>query len=202
MTSVRLLLFVCLAGAFCFPAAIAAPRDQKEITQLYQRGLAGDADAVEECISKLEAVLQAEPANYLARVYLGSAYTLRSRDLGFGPRKLQALKQGLAVMDEAVAAAPNEPKIRLARALTTSALPGLFGRGAESRKDFLLLAKSAEASTSRLGAGDLQMIYYQAGLAAKSQGDREQANALLQKALQHGDDAALMRKVRSALATL
>ncbi|MGZ5005195.1 MAG: hypothetical protein ACXV8H_06725, partial [Chthoniobacterales bacterium] len=108
----------------------AAPNEQKEIQDLYRRGLAGDKEAVRQCIDKLEAALAAEPKNQLARVYLGSAYTLRSRDLGFSPRKLQALRHGLALMDEAVAAAPNESKIRLVRALTTSSLPGFLGQGA------------------------------------------------------------------------
>ena len=82
----------------------AAPNEQKEIQELYRAGLGGDQAAVEQCIEKLEAVLKDQPNNQLARVYLGSAYTLRSRDLGFGPKKLEALKRGLAIMDEAVAA--------------------------------------------------------------------------------------------------
>src|SRR3954447_7048284 len=131
---------------FCILAAttlVAAPNEQKEIQELYARGLQGDKAAVEQCIEKLETVSQREPSNQLARVYLGSAYTLRSRDLGFGPKKLSTLKQGLAVMDEAVANAPDDPKVRLARALTTSALPSFFGRAGSSRKDFLLLAEMA-----------------------------------------------------------
>ena len=92
------------------------------------------------------------------RRWVGSAYTLRSRDLGFGPKKLSALKQGLAVMDEAVAAAPNEPKVRLARALTTSALPAIFGRKGESLKDFELLAKEAERTPAHFDQGELAAI--------------------------------------------
>ena len=104
-------------------AASASPNEQKEIQDFYRRGLAGDQDAVNQCIDKLEAVLKIEPANQLARVYLGSAYTLRSRDLGFGPKKLSTLKRGIAVMDDAVAAVPDDPKVRLTRALTAEACP-------------------------------------------------------------------------------
>ncbi len=135
-TLVLTLLLLQSALALSSPASL-------EINQLYRRGLAGDAAAVNECIARLEAVLQKEPANQLARVYLGSAYTLRSRDLGFGPQKLSALRHGLALMDEAVAAAPADGKILLARALTTEALPGFFGRGAQSRRDFAWLAEHA-----------------------------------------------------------
>jgi tetratricopeptide (TPR) repeat protein len=199
MTSLQKFCCTWIAAVlFCGPAFAVTP-EQKEIMELYRRGLAGDATAVEQCIAKLEAVLKTQPANQLARVYLGSALTLRSRDLGFGPKKLQALKQGVALMNEAVAAAPNEPKVRLARALTTSALPSIFGHGASARQDFLLLAKSADTRTNELEPGDLQVIYYQAGLGEKRAGHRQEAKAFLQKALQYDEDPVLTKKVRSAL---
>lgn len=136
---------------------------QQEIAELYRRGLGGDKAAVEQSIEKLEAALKNQPNNQLARVYLGSAYTLRSRDLGFGPKKLEALKRGLAMMDEAVAAAPEEPKVRLVRALTTSSLPVIFGRRASSRKDFELLAQAAQSAPGKFEEGDLQIIYKNTG---------------------------------------
>lgn len=148
-----LVLFALIAAS-----GIAAPNEQNEIQELYRRGLAGDKEAVNQCIEKLEAALKHEPANEVARVYLGSSYTLRSRDLGFGPKKLQALRHGLALMDEAVAAAPNKPKVRLARALTTSALPAFFGRGGESRKDFEFLAEMARTQPEKFDAGDLETL--------------------------------------------
>jgi len=152
------LLLVIVAALLLPLQLLAAPNEQKEIQELYRRGLAGDKDAVKQCLEKLEQILKAEPNNQIARVYLGSAYTLRSRDLGFGPGKLKALRQGLALMDQAVAAAPDEPKVRLARARTTSALPAFFGRGEQSRKDFEELAQLARRAPARFEAGDLATI--------------------------------------------
>lgn len=137
---------------------IGAPNEQKEIKALYARALAGDKQAVTDCIARLEGLSRREPANQLARVYLGSAYTLRSRDLGFGPEKLRTLRRGLAVMDEAVAAAPGDVKVRLCRALTTHALPRFFGRAAESRRDFALLAQRAKAEPEKFDADDLRAL--------------------------------------------
>jgi hypothetical protein len=188
---------------FClwaFAADAAATPLEKEIADLYRRALSGDKAAVEQCITKLEDVLASEPSNQLARVYLGSAYTLRSRDLGFGPKKLQVLKQGVAVMNEAVAAAPADPKVRLARALTTSALPGFLGYKGESRKDFEELAALAERSPEKFGEGDLQIVYYNAALAARQNGDRARANALLHEAAAHRADAELGKKIEGELA--
>ena len=136
--------------------------EREEVAELYRRGVSGDVAAVEECIEKLEAIVTNQPNNQLARVYLGSSYTLRSRDLGFGPKKLEALKRGLAMMDEAVAAAPEEPKVRLVRALTTSSLPAIFGRRASSRKDFALLSEMAQRAPTKFEAGDLQIIHQNA----------------------------------------
>ena len=199
--AVRALIVSCLLlfGACC--ATLAAPAaDQAEIQSLYRLGLAGDKAAVAACIEKLEAVLRTESSNQLARVYLGSAYTLQSRDLGFGPKKLQVLRKGVAVMDEAVAAAPGDPKVRLARALTTSALPAILGYRAASRKDFDALAEMARRTPEKFERGDLQIVYYNAGLSAKEAGDMPRAVGLWEQALQHSADRALTEKVKAELA--
>ena len=93
-----------------------------------RRGLRGDEQAVVDCISALEAKLAIQPNDQLARVYLGSAWTLRSRDLPIGPGKLSALRKGIALMDEAAAAAPNDADVLLLRAVTNEALPVFLGR--------------------------------------------------------------------------
>ena len=141
----------------------AAPNEQKEIQELYRRAVAGDKNAVSQCIEKLEAVLTTDPKNQLARVYLGSSYTLRSRDLGFGPTKLRTLRQGLAVMDEAVGTAPNEYKIRLVRALTTSSLPAFLGQRTKSKNDFEWLAQMAKKNPDSFEPDDLQIIRENSG---------------------------------------
>ncbi|HMJ06614.1 MAG TPA: hypothetical protein VK474_10200 [Chthoniobacterales bacterium] len=177
----------------------AAPLEEKRIIDLYARGLAGDKEAVLDCIAALETVCQKEPGNHFARVYLGSAYTLRSRDLGFGPNKLKTLQRGVALMDEAVTAAPNEPKVRLTRALTTAALPAILGYRAASRRDFQTLAEQADRQSAAFEEGDLQIIYYNAGLAAKAGGDQTKATALWQKARAHPAESSLTRKIETAL---
>ena len=199
--STRLIGYV-VSLSLCAAVAIAQPKEEALIRDLYRRGLAGDKEAVERCIVALEAVLKSEAKNQVARVYLGSAYTLRSRDLGFGPKKLQTLKQGLTLMDEAVAAAPNDPKVRLPRALTTDSLPKIFGRGAATRNDFELLAVQAKRAPGDFEEGELQVVFYQAGLAAKAVGDKSRAAAFLEEALRHPPDKALAAKINAELASL
>jgi hypothetical protein len=196
----RLAIVALAAVLSATPAVCADSAREREIDELYRRGLMGDKAAVEQCIAKLEDALRSHPENQLARVYLGSAYTLRSRDLGFGPKKLQTLRQGLRVMDEAVANAPDDPKVRLGRALTTQALPGIFGRAAESRNDFLQLAEMAKTAPERFSAADLQIVHYNAGLAAKANGNTARAQELWREGLRHGSDAALKQKIEAELA--
>ena len=180
--------------------AAAEAADQARVTALYRRGLEGDKQAVIDCIRELEEALAKEPGNQLARVYLGSAYTVRSRDLGFGPKKLQTLQQGLRVMDEAVTNAPDDPKVRLGRALTTSALPGIFGRSAESRADFLKLAEMAKTTPAKFDSSDLLIVFYHAGLAARANGNAARAEELWREGLRHGSDASIKQKIEAELA--
>src|SRR6476659_10636498 len=63
------------------PLLVAAPAEEQRIAALYARGLAGDKQAVNDCITALESRLAQAPNDQLARVYLGSSWTLRSRDL-------------------------------------------------------------------------------------------------------------------------
>lgn len=197
MRAVIRLLSAMVAVALLTNAGAA---DQTRITELYRRGLEGNKQAVIDCIRELEEALAKEPGNQLARVYLGSAYTVRSRDLGIGPKKLQTLRQGLRVMDEAVANAPADPKVRLGRALTTQALPGIFGRSKESRTDFLELAELAKTAPEKFTAADLQITFYNAGLAAKANGDEVRATELWREALKHPVEKAIHEKVQAEIA--
>lgn len=198
----RQVLRLCGALFFLSCWTARAAINESELKERYREAVGGNKAAVAEVIAQLEQVLTSQPQNQLARVYLGSAYTLRSRDLGFGPMKLSALRHGLALMDEAVSAAPDEGKVRLARALTTSALPSFFGRAAESRQDFELLAERARRELEKFAEGDLQIVFYNAGLAAQTAGNSSRARELWRTALQHPADPALKRKTEAELTRL
>lgn len=158
MDALKAVVFQLIAVALLTIDSAAVAGEQQEIARLYKSGLAGDARAVEECIAKLELLLNAEPQDQLARVYLGSAYTLRSRDMSFGPAKLTMLKQGVSIMDAAVAAAPSDPQVRLVRARTADSLPFFLGRKRSTREDFAWLAKVAERSPEKFSEADLATI--------------------------------------------
>lgn len=131
---------------------------ESEVAPLYKRAVGGDKQATEQCIALLETAVHDQPANRVAEAYLGSAYALRSRDMTFGFAKLSTFRRGMALMDEAVAAAPENPRVRLVRALTCDPLPAFLGRKQIARDDFAKLAEMAKASPEKFTVGELKVI--------------------------------------------
>ena len=192
----RLLIFSFL---IC-PLLVAAPAEEQQIAQLYARGLAGDKQAVNDCVTALESRLAQAPNDQLARVYLGSSWTLRSRDLPIGPGKLSALHKGIALMDEAATAAPNETKVLLLRAVTNEALPGFLGRRKIARQQLEALVAMIEQNPGKLSPADRQLLYLNAGEAAKRAGDASRAKELWQRGLTIDADPTMTKQIKTALA--
>ena len=190
-----------LGAALVAPGALlhAAPVDPA-IADLYARGLRGDEQAVIDCISALEAKLAIQPNDQLARVYLGSAWTLRSRDLPVGPGKLSALRNGIALMDEAAAAAPNDADVLLLRAVTNEALPGFLGRRKVAHTQLDELLALLEKGSAKLKPADQQLLYLNAGEAAKRAGEKERARELWRRGAALKADAKLTQEIAAALA--
>lgn len=181
------------------PVLHAAPADPA-IADLYTRGVRGNEQAVVDCISALEAKLAIQPNDQLARVYLGSAWTLRSRDLPIGPGKLSALRKGVTLMDEAAAAAPSDADVLLLRAVTNEALPAFLGRRKTARAQLDNLLTLVEKGSAKLKPPDQQLLYLNAGEAAKQAGDKERARELWRRGAALRADAKLTQEITAALA--
>ena len=197
----RPLVFFIIAAAWVGPLHSAPPSDPAVAT-LHARGLAGNAQAVIDCIAALEKRLADAPNDQLARVYLGSAWTLRSRDLGLGRAKLDTLRKGLALMDEAVAAAPGDADVALTRAVTNEALPIFLGRRKVARAQLNELLALVGKDPAKPGPADRQLLYLNAGEAARHAGDKERARDLWERGLTITADAKLNAEIREALARL
>jgi hypothetical protein len=189
----------CGLLALILGASSASGAEQERIADLYARGLAGNEKAVIDCIAALEARLTTQPDDQLARVYLGSAWTLRSRDLSISPGKLSALRKGIALMDEAAAAAPNDAKVLLLRAVTEEALPVFLGRRKAAREQLNELVALLEKDPLKLSPADQQLLYLNAGEAAQRAGEKARARALWERGLAIAADAKLKAEIRTAL---
>ncbi len=199
---IRHWLALLLAGVGWAAAMRACPSSDNPAAELYARGLAGDQQAVLKCIAELEKILAARPNDQVARVYLGSAYTLRSRDLGLGKAKLDALRQGIALMDAAAAAAPGNASVLLTRAVTNEALPIFLGRREIARAQLDELLATVQKDPAKLKPADQQLLYLNAGEAARRAGDQARAAELWRRGAAIRADAKLTQEITAARAAL
>jgi hypothetical protein len=192
-------LFVGLTVIAVVAAGSPDPNSEELAADLYARGLAGDRQAVIGCIATLEQILAATPDNQLARAYLGSAYTLRSRDLVFSKAKLDALRKGIELMDAAAAAAPGNARVQLIRAVTNEALPVFLGRRSVAHQQLEEVVGQAEKDPGKLKPADRQLLYLNAGEAAKHAGNPARAAELWRRGVAINADPSLTQKIRAAL---
>ncbi len=178
--------------------SVNAP-NEKEIATLYARGLSGDQQAVIDCLAALERILAAQPNDQVARVYLGSTETLRSRDLPFGLAKWTMLRRGIAEMDAAAAAAPNDAEVQLLRAVTNEALPKVLGRAGIARSALDQLVTQVEKDPAKLKPHDQQLLYLNAGEAAQKAGETARAQQLWERGAALEADPRLTAEIRAAL---
>jgi hypothetical protein len=172
------------------------------IQKLHDQSAAGDKDTTDLLIATLESLIKNEPENQLYHVYLGSAFTLKSRDVFPGPSKLRYLKDGLKGMDAAVKKDPRNPSVRFIRAVNNYHLPAFINRKDNARKDFETLLKQIESDSQQLDARTIQAIYYFAGLAFEQTKRDQQARETWMKGLALQADAGLNEKIQQELSDL
>ncbi len=172
------------------------------IQKLHDESAAGDKDKTDLLIATLESLIQNDPDNQLYHVYLGSAFTLKSRDVFPGPSKLRYLKEGLKGMDAAVKKDPQNCSVRFIRAVNNYHLPSFINRRDNARKDFEILLEQINDNPVKLNARTIQAIHYFAGLAFKQTKRDEEARATWTEGLALQADAGLNNKIQKELADL
>jgi len=95
-----------------------------------------DKEAVKKAEKYLSKLLEIEPGNALAMVYYGSVLTMKARDAFFPWEKMKYMKKGFGKMDSAVALDPDEPEVRLIRAINSTLVPKMFNRLKMALSDF------------------------------------------------------------------
>lgn len=157
--ALRFLALLCLLAA---GPALASPEQYKEWHDVC---LAGDTDQIDAQILKYEAKLAANAKDQLARAYLGSACALRAKSSFWGPTKLKFLNRGRACLDDAVAGAPNDPRVRMVRAIGYFRVPKMFNMRSISIDDFKKIIPVTRDKKSDLKPNERQVILYYAHLA-------------------------------------
>ena len=163
------ILLLALLGASL--SAISAATTAAEFTKYriwHDVCLQGDVKKIDAQIEKFEHPLAANPKDDLAKAFLGSAHALRAKYGKWGPTKLKHLKRGKKLMEEAIAASPNDARVRTVRAIAYYKIPKRFGVRQTSLQDFNTLIPIAKAG-GKLQNNERQAILYYAALAYEAE---------------------------------
>ena len=179
------------------------PQDQarfREALEAHQEGVGGDEAAVRRAQDLLEELQRAHPGDARVRAFLGNTYVLRARDAVLF-RKMKWLRQGVDLLDEAVAAAPDDPHVRSVRAVNSYQLPALFGRSGIAREDFATLLAWTRDHPERFTPDLLRFVYYHAGQFYEGEDDYQSAQ-LYELALSTDSDSVSDEQIRGALSAV
>lgn len=205
-SSPLILLFLLLAATTPTQASSVAPVSEtyshpllKQIYEMHSLAEAGNEDATRRLVAWLEQLTAEQPENGILLVYLGSAYTLASRDAFIGPGKLRYLMSGRDCMDRAVALRPDDPNVRFIRGINNYHLPTLFNRRSIARDDFRKLVDQLSKTPECLDALTSQAIYYYAGLCFSQLEEEQNARNSWQKGLDLKISGPLTAKITQEL---
>jgi tetratricopeptide (TPR) repeat protein len=174
----------------------------QKVQARHQKAVDGDAKETKALTADLEKWTREQPNNHLLQAYLGSAYTLCSRDAWIGPGKLTYLQNGGKEMDAAVIADPNNPAVRFVRAIDYFSLPAIFGKRQTAREDFQILVKQVDGvikTPYRLNLETRQAIYYYAGMSFDQLDEPKQAKETWERGLKLNPASPLGLKIQAKL---
>jgi hypothetical protein len=207
MKSSPLITFLLLlTSAIVTQASSTAPVSEtyshpllNQIYEMHSLAESGNEDATRRLVAWLEELTAEQPENGILLVYLGSAYTLASRDAFIGPGKLRYLMSGRDCMDRAVALRPEDPNVRFIRGINNYHLPTLFNRRSIARDDFRKLVDQLSQNPKCLDPLTSQAIYYYAGLCFAQLEEEKNARSSWQKGLDLKISGPLTAKITQEL---
>lgn len=120
--------------------------------RLHDEGLAGNKEAVRKARAALRALHEQNPRDDTVKAYYGSSLALSARDSTRTVDRIDLARQGMALLDQVVAAQPNNRVFRLMRGKIAYRLPeGIFHRTDTAIGDY---AKLIDAEMSQPGLLD------------------------------------------------
>ncbi len=141
----------------------------------------GQAKLLERSKSCLNLLLELDPQNTFARTLLGSATVISAREPFWPGTKIRRVREGLALMDSALKADPDDADARFTRASNNLFLPDLFDRKSVVQTDFAWLQERADREEFALDFR--QYVYLYHGYAQKRWGQKDRARQLWEDGL-------------------
>jgi len=164
-----------------------------------RRGKKEDKEAVKKAEKYLSRLLEMEPNNPLALVYHGSVLTMKARDTFFPWDKMKYMKKGFAKMDSAVVLDPDEPEVRLIRAINSTSVPKIFNRLNLALSDFKYIEGLEKEKLDEMTNKFWLPYYFYSGLALEKDEQLETARKKFAKVIEIDSNAELAKKARQQL---
>lgn len=166
--------------------------------RLYFEAVEGKSESLERATEILRSRYEQDRSNVVVKAYLGSSLLLESAKTLAVWRKGKLAKEGLELLDAAVAGAPDHPEVRFIRAASTYHLPRWFGRRKECEQDFALLSKPEYRRDldARLAAA---VMYFQ-GVLEHRAGHKDSARASWREAVRLAPESRAGRDAAARLA--
>jgi hypothetical protein len=145
----RFIFFSLLAAVLSCSASGESPADSLlKAKQLYYSGIAGNSSDLSQSADLFDK-LAPSSADPSISAYRGSLLLIEAGQTLALWKKSDLSKRGLTLLDDSVAAHPENLEIRFVRAATTLHLPIFFRRKNQSCEDFRYLAPKASDAASR-----------------------------------------------------
>lgn len=176
LTALAFLLLSLLALAAPKPASSHLPdEEQKLLAHLasapskvpllfeladltHDLGAEGDKQAVVRSEDYLRQLLEIDATNAPALALLGSVHTMKGRDAFWPHTQLRLVREGIAILDRAVALAPDDIRTRTIRAINNAHMPDFLGRTDIVRADLAWLWERIPTHPDRFSPGARQKI--------------------------------------------
>lgn len=193
----------------CAPVTVAATpgatvsRDRADAVALKALGLAQHEQAVRNvdgaatrAVTTLAQAHALDPADAEVIAYLGSARTMAARDAWSPLTWIAEVREGLALIDRAVEAAPGSVAVRLVRANARLRVPAFLDGADHARADLELIA--------RLGADTLSCplvaeVHFKLAQTYRARNDGDRARAEWACAVRAAPESAWGRAARQRL---
>ena len=206
----RLVLGLCLLGGVLqaadgFGGRLAAlqtrlesqPTNQTLLLEIgdlcHDEGVKDNPEAVKLAETYFLRLLALNSNHARARVMYGSTLTMKGRDAFWPTTQVALVKAGNKEMDAAVALAPEDPQVRLARAVNNVHMPKFLGREDVVRADYAWLWERISAGTDRFSVEEKQTVAWHQGRFLWEQKKRDAARQVWQKGMAMDPASALGR---------
>lgn len=143
--------------------------------------------------------LKLQPDHPKALALLGSAFTMKARDTVWPGTRLGYVKEGNRKMDRAVDLAPDDPEVRLVRAINNYHMPKFLGRERLVKQDFAWLWRKVQAAPTNFAPEFKQEIAFHHGCLMRKDDKKREAEAILREGLAFAPRSDLAAQIHEEL---